>query len=94
MALRVLVVGNEMNRDMLSKRLQRRGLRVDTARRPEAQAMIALERYEIVLLDLVLWRYRKQLSAESCSRAPSRTGRASQRNVETTQPVAAASRRY
>jgi CheY-like chemotaxis protein len=53
---RVLIVDdNEMNRDMLSKRLQRRGFQVDTARDGlEALDMIAVERYEIVLLDLVM----------------------------------------
>ena len=53
---RILVVDdNEMNRDMLSRRLQRKGYHVDTAiGGREALEALAAESYDLVLLDIMM----------------------------------------
>lgn len=53
---RVLVVDdNEMNRDMLSRRLQRQGYHVDTAENGQiALNMIQVDPYDLILLDVMM----------------------------------------
>jgi len=71
----LLVEDNEMNRDMLSRRLARRGHEVVTADNG-AQALTAAEKekFDLVLMDLRLpdisgWEVTKQLRARSANQA-------------------------
>ena len=51
----LVVDDSELNRDMLSRRLQRRGYSVDTAAGGrEALDLVAAKRYDLILLDLVM----------------------------------------
>jgi two-component system cell cycle response regulator DivK len=55
MAHILLVEDNEMNRDMLSRRLQRKGYTVDLAvDGPEGIAKATTEQYDLVLMDMSL----------------------------------------
>ena len=76
MAAKILLVeDNEMNRDMLSRRLQRRGYEVLTA--VDAESGLALTRSEmpvLVLMDMSLpgidgWEVTRQLKADPATRA-------------------------
>ena len=75
MAVRILLVeDNEMNRDMLSRRLQRRGYEVVTA--VDGESGIAMTRSEspaLVLMDMSLpgvdgWEATRQLKADPATR--------------------------
>ena len=71
----LLVEDNEMNRDMLSRRLQRRGYEVVTA--VDGESGLALTRTEapaLVLMDMSLpgvdgWEATRQLKADPATRA-------------------------
>jgi CheY-like chemotaxis protein len=71
----VLVEDNEMNRDMLSRRLQRRGYEVLTA--VDGESGLALTKSEtpaLVLMDMSLpgidgWEATRQLKADPATRA-------------------------
>jgi two-component system cell cycle response regulator DivK len=76
MAAKILLVeDNEMNRDMLSRRLQRRGYEVVTA--VDGESGLALTKSEspaLVLLDMSLpgidgWEATRQLKADPATRA-------------------------
>jgi len=76
MATRILLVeDNEMNRDMLSRRLQRRGYEMLTA--VDGESGLALTRSEapaLVLMDMSLpgidgWEATRQLKADPATRA-------------------------
>jgi len=76
MAAKILLVeDNEMNRDMLSRRLQRRGYEVLTA--VDGESGLALTRSEapaLVLMDMSLpgidgWEATRQLKADPATRA-------------------------
>jgi CheY-like chemotaxis protein len=76
MAAKILLVeDNEMNRDMLSRRLQRRGYEVATA--VDGESGLALTRSEapaLVLMDMSLpgidgWEVTRQLKADPATRA-------------------------
>ena len=76
MAAKILLVeDNEMNRDMLSRRLQRRGYEVLTA--VDGESGLALTKSEtpaLVLMDMSLpgidgWEATKQLKADPATRA-------------------------
>ena len=75
MAKILLVEDNEMNRDMLSRRLQRRGHEVLTA--VDGESGLALARSELpalVLMDMSLpgidgWEATRQLKADPATRA-------------------------
>jgi two-component system, cell cycle response regulator DivK len=76
MAVKILLVeDNEMNRDMLSRRLQRRGYEVVTA--VDGEAGLAMTRSEapaLVLMDMSLpgvdgWEATRQLKADPATRA-------------------------
>jgi two-component system cell cycle response regulator DivK len=75
MAKILLVEDNEMNRDMLSRRLQRRGHEVLTA--VDGESGLALTRSEgpaLVLMDMSLpgidgWEATRQLKADPATRA-------------------------
>ena len=75
MAKILLVEDNEMNRDMLSRRLQRRGYEVLTA--VDGESGLALTRSEIpalVLMDMSLpgidgWEATRQLKGDPATRA-------------------------
>ena len=71
----LLVEDNEMNRDMLSRRLQRRGYEVVTA--VDGESGLALTRTEtpaLILMDMSLpgvdgWEATRQLKADPATRA-------------------------
>jgi CheY-like chemotaxis protein len=71
----LLVEDNEMNRDMLSRRLQRRGYEVLTAVDGESGlALIRSEMPVLVLMDMSLpgidgWEVTRQLKADPATRA-------------------------
>jgi CheY-like chemotaxis protein len=71
----LLVEDNEMNRDMLSRRLQRRGFDVLTATDGEAAvSATAAERPDLVLMDMSLpvidgWEATRRIKADSSTRA-------------------------
>jgi len=76
MAAKILLVeDNEMNRDMLSRRLQRRGYEVVTA--VDGESSLALTKSEtpaLVLMDMSLpgidgWEATRQLKADPATRA-------------------------
>ena len=76
MAVKILLVeDNEMNRDMLSRRLQRRGYEVVTA--VDGEAGLAMTRSEapaLVLMDMSLpgvdgWEATRRLKADPATRA-------------------------
>ena len=75
MAKILLVEDNEMNRDMLSRRLQRRGYEVLTA--VDGERWLAMTRSEspvLVLMDMSLpgidgWEATRQIKADPASRA-------------------------
>ena len=76
MAVKILLVeDNEMNRDMLSRRLQRRGYEVVTA--VDGETGLAMTRSEapaLVLMDMSLpgvdgWEATRQLKADPATRA-------------------------
>ena len=76
MAAKILLVeDNEMNRDMLSRRLQRRGYEVVTA--VDGESSLALTKSEtpaLVLMDMSLpgidgWEVTRQLKADPATRA-------------------------
>lgn len=75
MAKILLVEDNEMNRDMLSRRLQRRGYEVLTA--VDGESGLAMTRSEapaLVLMDMSLpgidgWEATRQLKADPATRA-------------------------
>jgi two-component system cell cycle response regulator DivK len=75
MAKILLVEDNEMNRDMLSRRLQRRGHEVLTA--VDGESGLAMTRTEVpalVLMDMSLpgidgWEVTRQLKADPATRA-------------------------
>lgn len=75
MARLLLVEDNEMNRDMLSRRLERRGYEVDIA--VDGRAGVEQARkgtYDLVLMDMSLpeidgWEATRQLRAEEETRA-------------------------
>src|SRR5262247_2811620 len=76
MAAKILLVeDNEMNRDMLSRRLQRRGYDVVTA--VDGESGLALSRAEspaLILMDMSLpgidgWEATRQLKADPATRA-------------------------
>lgn len=75
MARLLLVEDNEMNRDMLSRRLERRGYEVDVA--VDGRAGVEQARkgtYDLVLMDMSLpeidgWEATRQLRAEEETRA-------------------------
>jgi len=76
MAVKILLVeDNEMNRDMLSRRLQRRGYEVVTAVDGETGlAMTRTESPALVLMDMSLpgvdgWEATRQLKADPATRA-------------------------
>jgi two-component system cell cycle response regulator DivK len=76
MAVKILLVeDNEMNRDMLSRRLQRRGYEVRTAVDGESGlALIRSEAPALVLMDMSLpgidgWEATRQLKADPATRA-------------------------
>ena len=76
MAAKILLVeDNEMNRDMLSRRLQRRGYEVLTAVDGESGlALIRSETPALVLMDMSLpgidgWEVTRQLKADPATRA-------------------------
>jgi two-component system cell cycle response regulator DivK len=75
MAKILLVEDNEMNRDMLSRRLQRRGHEVLTAVDGESGlAMTRSERPALILMDMSLpgidgWEATRQLKADPTTRA-------------------------
>ena len=76
MAVKILLVeDNEMNRDMLSRRLQRRGYEVVTAVDGETGlAMTRTESPALVLMDMSLpgvdgWEANRQLKADPATRA-------------------------
>ena len=76
MAAKILLVeDNEMNRDMLSRRLQRRGYEVLTAVDGESGlALIRSEAPALVLMDMSLpgidgWEATRQLKADPATRA-------------------------
>jgi CheY-like chemotaxis protein len=76
MAAKILLVeDNEMNRDMLSRRLQRRGYEVVTAVDGESGlALIKSETPALVLMDMSLpgidgWEATRQLKADPATRA-------------------------
>ena len=75
MAKIVLVEDNEMNRDMLSRRLQRRGYEVLTAVDGESGlAMIRSQAPALVLMDMSLpgidgWEATRQLKADPATQA-------------------------
>ena len=75
MAKILLVEDNEMNRDMLSRRLQRRGYEVVTAIDGETGlAMTRTETPALVLMDMSLpgvdgWEATRQLKADPATRA-------------------------
>jgi two-component system, cell cycle response regulator DivK len=70
----LLVEDNELNRDMLSRRLQRRGFEVMIAADGEqGVVMAAAERPDLVLMDMSLpvldgWEATRRLKAESDTR--------------------------
>ena len=65
----LLVEDNEMNRDMLSRRLQRRGYQIVTAENGEQGLSLArLETPDLILMDITLpemdgWEVARQLKA-------------------------------
>lgn len=71
----LLVEDNEMNRDMLSRRLARRGLTVLTAEDGEkGVAMAVTERPDLILMDMSLpvvdgWEATRRLKADPATRA-------------------------
>jgi CheY-like chemotaxis protein len=71
MAMILLVEDNEMNRDMLSRRLQRRGYTVDTADNGETAVEKALsDLFELVLMDMELpvkdgWTASREIKQQS-----------------------------
>jgi len=75
MARILLVEDNEMNRDMLSRRLTRRGFEVLIAENGElAIAMTASERPDLVLMDMSLpvidgWEATRRLKADPATAA-------------------------
>jgi CheY-like chemotaxis protein len=75
MAKILLVEDNEMNRDMLSRRLQRRGYAVVTAVDGESGlAMTRTEAPALILMDMSLpgvdgWEATRQLKADPATRA-------------------------
>ena len=76
MAAKILLVeDNEMNRDMLSRRLQRRGYEVLTAVDGESGlALIRSEAPSLILMDMSLpgvdgWEVTRQLKADPATRA-------------------------
>jgi CheY-like chemotaxis protein len=74
MAKILLVEDNEMNRDMLSRRLRRRGYEVIAAGDgQEAIAMARLEPVDLILMDMSLpvldgWQATRELKADPCTR--------------------------
>lgn len=70
----LLVEDNEMNRDMLSRRLERRGYRVVTAETGEqGLSMARLEAPDLILMDITLpemdgWEVARLLKAEEATR--------------------------
>lgn len=70
----LLVEDNEMNRDMLSRRLERRGYRVVTAETGEqGLSMARLEAPDLILMDITLpemdgWEVARLLKAEEGTR--------------------------
>lgn len=75
MAARILIVeDNEMNRDMLSRRLQRRGFEVCVAADgPQGVAAAVSEMPDLILMDLSLpemdgWEVTRELKANSATR--------------------------
>lgn len=75
MAHILLVEDNEMNRDMLSRRLQRKGYTVDLAvDGPEGIAKAVSGDYDLVLMDMSLpeidgWEATRRIRAEDGGRA-------------------------
>jgi CheY-like chemotaxis protein len=75
MAKILLVEDNEMNRDMLSRRLERRGYQVVCA--PDGEQAIALARSEapaLILMDMSLpvldgWEATRRLKADNATKA-------------------------
>jgi two-component system cell cycle response regulator DivK len=74
MAKLLLVEDNEMNRDMLTRRLQRRGYEVLTALNgKEAVALASSETPDLILMDMSLpvldgWRATRAIKGAACSR--------------------------
>lgn len=70
----LLVEDNEMNRDMLSRRLERRGYRVVTAETGEqGLSMARVEAPDLILMDITLpemdgWEVARLLKAEEATR--------------------------
>lgn len=70
----LLVEDNEMNRDMLSRRLERRGYRVVTAESGEqGLSMARVEAPDLILMDITLpemdgWEVARLLKAEEATR--------------------------
>lgn len=70
----LLVEDNEMNRDMLSRRLERRGYRVVTAESGEqGLSMARVEAPDLILMDITLpemdgWEVARLLKAEDATR--------------------------
>src|SRR5690348_15314610 len=75
MAKILIVEDNEMNRDMLSRRLARRGFAIVTAVDGEqGLATAAAERPDLILMDMSLpimdgWEATRQLKSEAATRA-------------------------
>jgi CheY-like chemotaxis protein len=75
MAKVLLVEDNEMNRDMLSRRLERKGYQVATAvDGQQALDMVAVDKPDLILMDMSLpvlngWQATQQLKANDATRA-------------------------
>jgi len=75
MAKILLVEDNEMNRDMLSRRLEKRGYQlVNAADGPSGIAMAHTEKPELILMDMSLpgidgWEASRQLKADAATAA-------------------------
>ena len=71
----LLVEDNEMNRDMLSRRLQRKGFEVEMAVDGKQGVDMALaNRYDLILMDMSLpvldgWEATRRLKADEATRA-------------------------
>jgi two-component system cell cycle response regulator DivK len=74
MAKILLIEDNEMNRDMLSRRLQRRGFQIVTAENGEQGLSLArAEAPDLILMDITLpemdgWEASRLLKADECTR--------------------------
>jgi two-component system, cell cycle response regulator DivK len=74
MAKILLIEDNEMNRDMLSRRLQRRGYQIVTAENGEQGLSLArAEAPDLILMDITLpemdgWEASRQLKADESTR--------------------------